>query len=206
MNLEEDHVQDMLEQAVYQQLFCSGEGERIMGKNPEYTMQYTGIEKLLDEFIEELRVNLPKILDLKIADYLKVFEKRFGVDLSTTEDRILTNFEGMGGLEFVKDQPTMLIYMVLTKMIEAIREYGYAKWGRGRIIEQYEEFSGKKFTKKIDEKINNLAALNNRSISLLYNLSFITLLNESYAKGKDLTTAKRLTTMKVNTIVKKHLI
>ena len=57
--MEEEHIQDMLEQAVYQQLFCTDEKDRIMGKNPEYTMQFTGIKKLLDKFLKDLRENPP---------------------------------------------------------------------------------------------------------------------------------------------------
>ncbi len=205
MSIKKEEIQEMLEQAVYQQLFCTDAGNRIMGKNPEYTMQFSGVEELLNNFIDELRQNIPLILDFKIEEFLHVFEERFGVNLDKTLTRIKVNFEGMGGEDFVRQQETMMVYMVLTKMNEALREYGYEKWGRQRIVVQYEEITGKKFTEKIQTKLNDLAALNNRPISLLYNLSFLTLLAVSYDEKNFSKTAKRLSTMKVNKIIRNQL-
>src|SRR6056297_733773 len=157
MSLEQEQIREMLEQAVYQQLFSTDKEDRIMGKNPEYTMQFTGVKELLDNFLDELNNNLDLVLDFKIGKFLEVFEKRFDIDLDGTEERIMTNFEGMGGKDIVMQNDTMLIYMVLTKMVEAIREKAYAKWGKRRIIEQYEEITGKKFNENINEEVNKLA-------------------------------------------------
>jgi hypothetical protein len=196
--LDKDQTQDMLEQAVYQQLFC-GEN-RIMGKNPANTMQLSGVDKLFDKFISELKDNLELITNKKLKNFLDIFENRFSLSLKGVKTRIETNLEGMGDLE---GQEIVMIYMVLTKLLEALRETSYNKFGNQRIIDSYELQSKKKFTNKIKEKIQKLAALNEENISLLYNLSFVGLLAASYNLGNLSKTVKRLLSTRINRIIKK---
>ena len=77
---------EMLENAVFQQLFLGG--KRIMGKNPENTMQLTGVGDLLDYFIEDLYLNLHFLADLDVHSFLAEFENIFSYNLSETESRI----------------------------------------------------------------------------------------------------------------------
>jgi len=197
----EINTQEMLENAVYQQLFLGG--KRIMGKNPENTMQLTGVDDVLSKFIEDLRQSLPLLSDFKVHEFIAHFAKLFSIDLSGTENRIQTNFEGMGGLNQLKGQETIVYYMVMTKLLESLRETAYKQWGFERIKNSYEKQTKHKFSKEIHRKIQNLAALNESNISLLYNLCFILLLTTAYEKNKFSTTLKRLTSVRINKIVEK---
>ncbi len=194
-------TQEMLENAVYQQLFLGG--KRIMGKNPENTMQLTGVDDILTKFIGDLRKSLPLLSNFKVHEFISHFAQLFSIDLSSTEERIQTNFEGMGGIDQLKGQETILYYMVMTKLLESLRENAYKQWGFERIKESYEKQTNHEFSKEIHQKIQNLAALNESNISLLYNLCFILLLTTAYEKNKFSTTLKRLTTVRINKIIDK---
>lgn len=192
---------DMLENAVYQQLFLGK--KQIQGKNPEHTMQLTGIEKLLDKFIDDLAAHLHFILEHKIQKFIDYFQKKFNLDLHATYERIMENLNNMGGIENFEGQETVIIYIILTKLVEALREHSYQIWGKKRIAEDFEANFRKKFGSEEEQELQNLAATNNPNISLLYNLSFIMLLVNVYGSEKFQTTVKRLTTLRVNRILKK---
>ena len=192
---------EMLENAVYQQLFVGN--KRIQGKNPEHEMQLTGIEKLLEKFISDLDENLDLIIKLKIEKYIQYFEKLFEFDLSATYKRIMTNFDNMGGLDQLVGQEKMVIYLVLTKLVEALREQSYKQWGFQKIKKLYEEKYKQKLNNKQKKQLQNLAATNNPNISLLYNLSFIMKLANIYGSNQFQITLKRLTTLRVNRIIQK---
>lgn len=196
-----DSQREMLENAVYQQLFLGK--KQIQGKNPEHTMQLTGIEPLLNKFIDDLNSRVEAILDKKIKAFIQYFEKKFKLDLKKTYKRIMENLTNMGGIENLEGQETVVIYIVLTKLVEALREHAYAIWGKQRIAEDFQENYEKKFGSKEEHQLQNLAATNNPNISLLYNLSFIMLLVNTYGNDKFQITVKRLTTLRVNRILKK---
>jgi hypothetical protein len=205
MSESSDETQSLLENAVYQQLFNAQDNNKICGKNPDNTMQVTGVDQLLDSFLTDLKKNLELLKKQKLKEFLQTYEKRFHINLKDTLERIEANFEGMGGMEMLEGQETVLYYMVLTKLLEALREYSYNSWGSDRIKEIYEEQAGKKFNDVAKDKIQNLAALNEENISILYNLSFIAMLSTSYGDKKFITTLKRLVTTRINKIVKQIL-
>ena len=184
----DDETKEMLENAVFQQVFNTQNENQIMGKNPENKMQLTMAEPLLNQFLEELGSNLSKLGELDIKGFIKIFEKRFSIDLSSTNERIMNNFEGMGGIEVVKGQDTLINYMTLTKLLEAVREYAYTTIGLARIEETYRIKHNihdlKPLKQGFYDKIQNLAALNEENISLLYNMSFIAILEFNYAGKK----------------------
>lgn len=186
----------MLENAVFQQLFLGS--NRIMGKNPDNTMQLTGIGQILRRFISDIKSQLDLLKTKRLQDFLDYFEKRFNLSLKDVKERVELNFEGMGDLE---GQETVVLYMVLTKLLEHLRENAYRMWGNDAIKETYESVSGHKYDDKIAEKVQNMAALNEENISLLYNLSFLAFLCDSYNNKKMIITLKRLVSTRVNRIV-----
>lgn len=174
-----------------------------MGKNPDNTMQLTGVDEILSRFIKDLQNSLQLLASHKIHEFLTHFGDLFSVDLTLTEKRIQTNFDGMGGIEQLVGQETVLYYMVMTKLLEALREKAYAQWGFERIKIAFEKQTKQKFTTETHQKIQHLAAINESNISLLYNLCFILLLSSAYDKTKFSTTLKRLTSVKINKIIEK---
>lgn len=191
-------IQNMLEQAVYQQLFVGG--NRIQGKNPEYSMQITGSGEILSKFMDRLRKTIPLLIQHDSKTFLQTFENEFHLSLAEVKERVETNFAGMGDLS---GQEIIIVYMVLTKFLEHIREYAYNHWARTRIEKDYQELSGKPFNSRAQDRLQMLAAMNDPNITLLYNLAFIAMLAEVYGDKKLITTTRRLVTVKINLIVKK---
>ena len=191
---------DLLEHAVNQQLWSGG--ARIMGKNPANTMQLTGVENLLKLLLKDLDHHLYWIGEGQVSKFLHEFGKMFNLDLSLTLERIQTNLGAMGAYNDSEQPDVMAYYMVITKLLEALREHAYQMWGYRQIQEKYAQ-SGHAFTEKVGDKLQRLAALNEENISLLYNLSFILMLSLHYGNKKFQTTIKRLTTVRINRIVEK---
>ena len=199
----DEDTREMLEQAVYQQLFNNQNPNQIMGKNPDNRMQITGVDELLEVFIQDLNSNLQLLRDLKFKEFLVIFEKRFGISLDPTLKRIQNNVEGMGGLDIAREQITIIIYIVLTKLLEELREKGYQKWGLGQLKSKFTKQSNKDFGLQAKNNLQKLAALNEENISLLYNLSFLLLIAINYKQQNIEKTLKRLISLRINRILQK---
>jgi hypothetical protein len=191
------NINMLLQQAVYQQLFLSK--DKIMGRMPHNVMQFKDVGFLLDKFIEEIYSHVDLLNPEEIDTFFYFFEDKFQMDVSAVREQIHHNFEGMGDLN---GQGLMVIYMVLTKLLERTREQAYKRYGVSRIKREFEEKSNLKF-KDIKEEFQLLAQTSDPSISLLYNLCFIRLLAYSFDEKRILSNAKRQITMKINDVLNK---
>jgi hypothetical protein len=195
-------IQNLLEHAVYQQLFNTDNQNRIMGKNPENTMQITGVNHLLTQFLEEITSSLSNINVEKISPFIHIFEKRFGIDLSKTEQKIQHNFDEMLSLGPLDGQEIMIYYTILTKVLESVREYSYNIIGLEQIKATWKKTKNQSFSGEPKAALQKLAALNDPDVSILYNLSFIAHLAQVYQNKKLIPTTRRLVTLRVNRIIK----
>ncbi|MBN2157532.1 MAG: hypothetical protein JW776_15910 [Candidatus Lokiarchaeota archaeon] len=194
----EFNMTTLLQQAVYQQLFLSK--DKIMGRMPQNVMQFKDVGFLLDTFIESIYDQIDLLNPDEIDRFLLYFENLFSMNLSHVREQILKNFEGMGDLH---NQNLIVIYMVLTKLLENAREQAYKRYGLNRIKKTFEKQSKNEF-KEVKEDFQLLAQTSDKSISLLYNLCFIRLLAETFDKEKRiLTNAKRQITHKINEVLEK---
>jgi hypothetical protein len=100
-------------------------------------------------------------------------------------------------------QEIMVLYMVLTKLLENVRELSYIKFGLNRIKEEFFDFSKKEIDPTTLEKIQTLGATGDKDMSLLYNLCFLQLLANIYNLSTISTNIKRQITLKINMIIKK---
>ncbi len=190
----------LLRQAVYQQLFLSK--DKIMGRMPQNVMQFKDVGLLLNRFIERIYENVDLLNPEHLDTFFEFFEEKFKMDFTHVREQIRRNFKGMGELN---GQALMVIYMVLTKLLESTREQAYKKYGLTRIQREYEKRSNQEFH-GVREDFQLLAQTSDKSISLLYNLCFIRLLAETFDDTKlILINAKRQITLKINDVVDKML-
>lgn len=196
----DEMTEEMLEKAVHQQLFLGD--DEIMGRMPANTMHFKDIGWLLSEFIRNIKKKLHLINPEDFDDFLSYFEDIFDLDLGETRKRVKNNFIGMGDLS---GQEIVVLYMVLTKLLENVREQAYRKFGYERIEQEFEERTGHKVDPESMERIQTLGAIGERNMSLLYNLCFIRLLADKFNKKNMVTNAKRQITMKINQLFDKLL-
>jgi len=194
----QDKIYDeMIEKAVYQQLFLGK--DRIMGRMPETTMQFKNVEKLLTNFINSLSTKLNELDFNNIEEIIKYFENIFNLDLNESRERIKNN---INEIDDISNQEILIFYMILTKILENIREQAYYNFGINVLIEKYEQITNFKFNDEVKQKIQKMSALGDKDISLLYNLCFIQLLAQVYKEQNILTNAKRQISKKITLIIK----
>jgi len=192
-------ITTLLRQAVYQQLFLSK--DKIMGRMPQNVMQFKDVGFLLDNFIDHISEQVDLLNPKEVDAFFRFFENKFKMDFSPVREQIKHNFEGMGDLS---GQALMIVYMVLTKLLESTREQAYKKFGLSRIQKEW-EFTTKQHFHGIREDFQLLAQTSDKSISLLYNLCFIRLLAEVFDEKHILKNAKRQVTIKINDVINKML-
>ncbi|MHA1729582.1 MAG: hypothetical protein ACTSWY_12770 [Promethearchaeota archaeon] len=193
-----EQLSEMLEQAVYQQLFLGK--DRIMGRIPKDTMNFKDVGHILGRFIQTLEENIKYLHPEKLEIFLGYFEKFFGLELSEVKTRVEQNFEGMGMGSDFQGEEIIILYMVLTKMLENARRQAYKKFGLRQIKIIYKN-KNKNFNEAIELKLQDLASNADSNLSLLYNLCFIRLLADSFDEKRIRTNSKRQITRKVNQII-----
>lgn len=192
-------ITTLLRQAVYQQLFLSK--DKIMGRMPQNVMQFKDVGLLLDKFIDRISEHVDLLNPEHLDTFFEFFETKFKMDLSPVREQIKHNFERMGDLN---GQALMVIYMVLTKLLESTREQAYKRYGLKRVEKEYEKHAKQEFH-DVREDFQLLAQTSDKSISLLYNLCFIRLLSETFDEKLILQNAKRQITLKINDVLGKML-
>ena len=185
----------MLEQAVFQQLFLGQ--NRIMGRIPKDTMSMKDVGKILNRFINFIKENLSDFELENLDAFLGLFEVKFGMELGSVREKVLANFREMNNLE---GQEIIILYMVLTKLLESLRQQSYIKYGFAQITDNYNRNFKQETKEIIRKKLQRLSEKKDVNLSLLYNLCFIRLLAVSFEDKKISTNSKRQITIKINNI------
>jgi hypothetical protein len=158
------------------------------------------VGRILGIFIEFLKEQIKILTPEKLDTFLHVFEAKFMLDLSEVKERISQNLSGMGDLS---GQEIILLYMVLTKLLETMREESYKEYGLSQLNKSYMDQTGGVLNVEWERKIHDLASKGEENISLLYNLCFIRLLSESFNEKSMVANSKRQITRKINQIMQK---
>ena len=197
-SIPKDQFKEMLEQAVYQQLFLGS--DKIMGRIPKDTMSFKDVGRILSIFIEFLKEQIKTLTPDKLEKFLHNFEAKFMLDLADVKERISQNLAGMGNLS---GQEIILLYMVLTKLLETMREEAYKEYGLSQINKSYMNQTGGILNVELERKLHDLASKGEENISLIYNLCFIRLLSESFDEKLMISNSKRQITRKINQLMQK---
>ncbi len=169
--------QEILDNAVFQQLFSHPGSDRILGKDDSNSIQIQNVEYLLNSFMAELKSKLSLVEERKIDDFFEFFTNRYELDLSGVKDQVETNLAAAITME---DQSSIFIYIVVTKLIEQLRNICFEHFGIGWIEWVYKESTQQPFEGAIREKFNHLMRINDPDVTLLYNVSFILWLTHIY--------------------------
>ncbi len=192
--ISEEQLSEMLEQAVFQQLFLGQ--NRIMGRIPKDTMSMKDVGKILNRFINFIKENLNNFELENLDAFLGLFEAKFDMELGSVKEKVLANFKEMD----LEGQEIIILYMILTKLLENLRQQSYIKYGFNQIAYIYNLSFKMEDKAAIRKKIQQLSEKKNVHLSLLYNLCFIRLLAVSFGNKKISTNSKRQITLKINNI------
>jgi hypothetical protein len=170
-------TQNLLDQAVFMQLFSSASNETILGKNENESIKIENVEYILNMFMTELKAQLPLIRHRQIAQFFSYFSQRLQVDLSDVQMMTEINLEAMGGVENAENAD---YFIAVTKLVEKLRNMSFEHFGMGWVAWIFYETTGKTFEGPIKEKFLALADQNDPDIGILFNVSFILWLTKLY--------------------------
>lgn len=192
--ISEGQLAEMLEQAVHQQLFLGQ--NRIMGRIPKDTMSMKDVGKILTRFINFIKKNLSNFELENLGNFLGLFEAKFDMELGSVQEKVLANFKEMD----LEGQEVIILYIILTKLLESLRRQSYIRFGFNQITYNYNRNYKQESKEIIRKKLQKLSEKKDINLSLLYNLCFIRLLAVSFGDKKISTNSKRQITMKINNI------
>lgn len=165
-----------------------------MGRIPVHNMALKDVKNILNRLINFIKKNLNDFELENLDAFLGLFEAKFNMELGSVRNKVLTNIQAMN----IEGQEIIVLYMVLTKILESLRRQSYVKYGFDQIA-----YNSKKEDKEIiRKKLQQLSSMGDGNLSLLYNLCFIRLLAVSFGDKKISANSKRQITMKINNIVR----
>lgn len=206
MNAEKQRLLDATDNLVHQQFYKDGQ-DIIIGRTPDVKVKISKSGQIIKKFKDLFNDNLHYFLDGNYKKFLIPFKKIKGVNEETIH-QIHEQLESK--LEHFKDENSetgniILYTLVLSALISRIRDIHF-----NDSIEEVRKRFSKKFPKKssnmsedgIQEALDNLFMRNNKNISILYNISYICALAESFNYKKVAHICKIQRSKFINRIVK----
>jgi hypothetical protein len=170
-------TQNLLDQAVYQQLFSGQGSEKILGSDDSHSIQIENVEYLLNSYMAELKTQLPMIEQGKVPEFFAALTERYQLDLSDVQVQVEAN---LAAIMNVDNQENVRVFITVTKLIEKLRNMSFEHFAIGWIGWLFYETTRQPFEGPIRQKFDTLLQNNDPDISLLYNVSFILWLTHLY--------------------------
>ncbi|MHA1508813.1 MAG: hypothetical protein ACTSO6_08935 [Promethearchaeota archaeon] len=151
----------------------------IVGRTPEISIKIKYSGQIIKKFENLFNENLQYFLEGQYMNFFKPFLKIKGVDenhISEIYQDIQIKLAAMHGTEF----DLVLMYtIVISSLTTSIREIQF-NYSLQEIIMKVKKQSANLSKKQIQGKLEKLFMRNNENISILYNLSYIAALAESF--------------------------
>lgn len=184
MNAEKRRLVDATDNLVHQQFYKDGQ-DVIIGRTPDVKVKISKSGQIIKKFKDLFNDNLQYFLEGNYKKFLLPFKKIKGINEETIH-QIHEDVESK--LEHFKDENSesgniILYTLVLSALISRIRDIHF-----NESIEEVRKRISKKSAKKssglgeddIQEALDNLFMRNNENISILYNISYLCALAESF--------------------------
>lgn len=184
LSAEKRRLVDATSNLVSQQFYKDGQ-DIIIGRTPDIKIKISKSGQIVKKFKDLFNDNLNYFLEGNYKKFLLPFKKIKGIN---EESIIQINEELEDKFEHFKDDNSetgkiILYTLVLSALISRIRDIHF-----NESIEEIRKRIGKKSAKKstgfnedeIQEALDNLFMRNNKNISILYNISYLGALAESF--------------------------
>ncbi|MFX1258291.1 MAG: hypothetical protein ACFFAN_10550 [Promethearchaeota archaeon] len=164
------------------QQFYKGGHDVIVGRTPGISVKIRASGQIIQKFKNIFNENIDLFLEGNYFQFLLPFKKIKGLNEENLKEvyKVLDN-----KIELIKenavDNEIILLYtMVLSAIISKLRELHFNKTIK-EIKRRIKNISKKNVSDtKIQESLNNLFMRNNENISILYNISYLDALAESF--------------------------
>lgn len=186
------------------QQFYKGGHDIIIGRTPEISLKISNSGQIIRKFKDLFNQNLDLFLDGKYLEFLNLFKRIKGMDENYIREiyqDLQLKFETLKEAENIN---TVIIYsLFLNSLISSIRDLNFGDSIREikkRILRK-----SKVNENKIQEELDKLFMRNDHNISILYNISYLDTLAESFNYKKVAHICKIQESKFINRIVRKIL-
>ncbi|MBA7628152.1 hypothetical protein ES703_35627 [subsurface metagenome] len=198
-----ERLYDATDNLINQQFYKGGH-DIIIGRTPEISLKISNSGQIIRKFKDLFNQNLDLFLDGKYLEFLNLFKRIKGMDENYIREiyqDLQLKFETLKEAENIN---TVIIYsLVLNSLISSIRDLNFGdsiKEIKKRILRK-----SKINENKIQEELDKLFMRNDHNISILYNISYLDTLAESFNYKKVAHICKIQKSKFINRIVRKIL-
>ncbi|MFX0037279.1 MAG: hypothetical protein ACFE9I_16785 [Candidatus Hermodarchaeota archaeon] len=163
---------------IEQQFYKSGE-DIIVGRTPEISLKISKSGQIIRKFKNLFNENLDLFLEGDYLKFLNLFKKIKGIDENYIHEiyqDLQLKFETIKGVDNINI--IVLYTMVLNSLISSIRDLNF-----GEIVKEIKKRIKKKKNlnnNKIQAELDKLFMKNDKNVSILYNISYLDTLAESF--------------------------
>lgn len=161
------------------QQFYKAKSDIIIGRTPEVSLKISNSGQIIRKFKDLFNQNLHLFLEGKYLKFLKLFKIIKGMDENYIREiyqDLQLKFETLKDAENIN---TVIIYsLVLNSLISSIRDLNFEE-----TIKEIKQRIKTKTTisnKRIQEELDKLFMRNDENVSILYNISYLDTLAESF--------------------------
>ncbi len=183
------------------QQFYTGGHDIIIGRTPEVSIKISNSGQIIRKFKDLFNQNMQLFIEGKYLEFLRLFKKIKGMDENYIREiyqDLQLKFEALKEAENIN---TVIIYsLVLNSLISSIRDLNF-----GESIREIKKRVLKKSKireNQLQDAIDTLFMRNDNNISILYNISYLDTLAESFNYKKVAHICKIQKSKYINRIVK----
>ena len=199
MSVDLERLYDATDNLINQQFYYGGQ-DLIIGRNAEVSIKISYSGQIIQKFKNLFNKNINLFLEGKYVQFLSLFKKIKGLN-----DREIENINKVleEKLTYLDDEDsnTVILYtIVLSSLISRIRDLHF-----NMSLEEINKRVKKKRNLTdpvIQEVLDDLFMKNNNNVSILYNISYLDALAESFNYSRVAHTCKIQKSKYINRIVK----
>lgn len=199
INTDLKRLYDVTDNLIKQQFYLSG-SDTIIGRTPEISIKIKNSGLIVKRFKDLFNNNIQLFLDGNYMSFFQPFKIIKGINdnyIREIYQDIQIKLTAMHGTNF---DVVILYTIVLSSLITSIRDIHFNKSVQ-EVMRRLGKKSNKLSQKQIQIKLDKLYMHNNKNISILYNISYLDALAESFHFMKTARTCKIQKSKYINSIV-----
>ena len=173
-----EQLYDATNNLINQQFYKDG-FDIIIGRTPEISVKISNSGQIIRKFKDLFNSNIQLFLEGEYLQFLNLFRKIKGVDENNINEIYQDLQLKFHNLKDTKNIDTIVLYaLVLNSLISSIRDINFneALTEINRRIRRRKRINNN----KIQQELDMLFMKNNKNVSILYNLSYLDTLAESF--------------------------